>query len=84
MKSSTLNYITIITNIHIAQSMHINVSIPETNTHVKENRKTEEEKTFLVDTMIMLDAVISLCNEESFGSSNKHLHKVVPYTSGKI
>ena len=32
----------------------------------------------------MLDAVISLCNEESFGSSNKHLHKVVPYTSGKI
>jgi len=46
MKSSTLNYITIITNIHIAQSMHINASIPETNTHVKENRKTEEEKTF--------------------------------------
>jgi len=44
MKSSTLNYITIITNIHIAQSMHINASIPETNTHVKENRKTEEEK----------------------------------------
>ena len=56
--------------------MHINVSIPETNTHVKENRKTEEEKRFLVDTMIILDAVISLRNEESFGSSNKHLHKV--------
>jgi hypothetical protein len=30
MKSSPLNYITIIANIHIIQSMHINVCIPVT------------------------------------------------------
>ena len=41
MKSSPLNYITIIAKIHMEQSMHINVSIPVTITHVKENRKTE-------------------------------------------
>jgi hypothetical protein len=37
------------------QIMHINVSIPVTITHVKENRKTEEKSwVFFVDTMIML------------------------------
>ena len=50
------------------QGMHINVSIPVTITHVKENRKTVKQN---VDTMIMLDIFISLCNEESLRSSNK-------------
>ena len=40
-KSSHLNYLTIKTNIHMEQTMHINVCIPVTITHVKENRKTE-------------------------------------------
>ena len=54
------------------QIMHINVSIPVTITHVKENRKTEEKSwVFFVDTMIMLAIFISLYNEESFRSSHK-------------
>ena len=44
MKSSPLNYITIITNIHMKQNMHINVCIPVTIKHVKENRKIERRK----------------------------------------
>jgi hypothetical protein len=44
MKSSPLNYITIITNIHMKQNMHINVCILVTITHVKENRKIERKK----------------------------------------
>jgi hypothetical protein len=43
MKSSPLNYITIITNTHMKQYMHINVCIPVTITHVKENRKIERK-----------------------------------------
>jgi hypothetical protein len=34
MKSSLLNYITIITNIHIEQSMHINVCMPMLDTMI--------------------------------------------------
>jgi hypothetical protein len=44
MKSSPLNYITIITNIHIEQNMHINVSIPVTITHVKRTPKNRKKK----------------------------------------
>ena len=46
MNSSPLNYIIIITNIHMKKSMHINVCIPITITHVKDNRKTEEQIFF--------------------------------------
>jgi hypothetical protein len=56
------------------KSRHINESIPVTITHVKENRKQKNKgvgKKFFVDTIIMLDIFISLCNEESFRSSNK-------------
>ena len=38
MMSLTLNYITIIINKHMEQSMHINVGIPVTITYVKENK----------------------------------------------
>jgi hypothetical protein len=51
------------------QNMHINVSIPVTITHVKENRK--QRKTFF-DTMFILAIFISLFNWGSFRSSNKH------------
>ena len=55
--------------------MHINVCIPVTITHVKENRKIEKIKVgFYVDTMIMLAIFISLYNEESLRSSNKFVH----------
>jgi hypothetical protein len=37
MKSSPLNYVTIITNILIEQSIHIYVGIPVTITHVKDS-----------------------------------------------
>jgi hypothetical protein len=47
MNSSPLNYITNITHIHMKKSIHINVCIPVTITHVKENRKTEEIKKLL-------------------------------------
>ena len=49
------------------KSMRINESIPVTITHVKENRKIAKNggKELCVDTMIMLDIFISLCNEES-------------------
>ena len=65
------------------KSMHLNESIPERITHVKENRTTGEKnnKSF-VDTMIMLDLFISLCNEESLRSLkrlkifNNYLHKL--------
>ena len=70
MKSSPWNYIIDITHIHMKKGMHINGSIPVTITHVKENRKGEK-RSFVVDTMIMLDIFISLYNEESFRSSNK-------------
>jgi hypothetical protein len=70
MKSSPWNYIIDITHIHMKKGMHINGSIPVTITHVKENRK-EEKRSFVVNTMIMLDIFISLYNEESFRSSNK-------------
>ena len=69
MKSSPWNYIIDITHIHMTKGMHINGSIPVTITHVKENRKGEK-RSFVVDTMIMLDIFISLYNEESFRSSN--------------
>jgi hypothetical protein len=69
MKSSPWNYIIDITHIHMKKGMHINGSIPVTITHVKENRKGEK-RSFVVDTMIMLDIFISLYNEESFRSSN--------------
>jgi len=62
MKFSPLNYIIIITIIHMEQSMHINVCISVTITHVKENRKIERKKK-LGDTMIMLAIFISLYNE---------------------
>ena len=71
MKSPPLNYITIITNIHIEQSMHINVSIPVTITHVKTTEKWKEKSCAFVDTMIMLAIFISSYNEESLRSSNK-------------
>ena len=47
MKSFHWNYITNITHIHMKKNMHINESIPETITHVKENRKIvkKREKT---------------------------------------
>jgi hypothetical protein len=74
MKSSPWNYITDITHVHMKKSMHINESIPVTITHVKENRKNSVkrgERELCVDTMMMLDICITLCNEESLRSSNK-------------
>ena len=59
---------------HMKMSMHINENIPVTITHVKENRKNIDKRgkrEFCVDTTIMLDILISLCNEESLRSSNK-------------
>ena len=53
------------------QSMHINVCIPVTITHVKRTEKQWGKRKFCVDTMIMLDIFISLYNEELFRSSNK-------------
>jgi hypothetical protein len=43
---------------------------------IKENRITKDKK-FFVDTMIMLDIFIGLCNEESnpFGHSNTCIYK---------
>jgi hypothetical protein len=46
MKSSPFNYITNKTHIQMKKSIHINVCIPVTITHVKENRKTEEIKNY--------------------------------------
>ena len=74
MKSSPWNYITNITHMHMKMSIHINENITVTITHVKENRKNIDKRgkrEFCVDTMIMLDILISLCNEESLRSSNK-------------
>ena len=74
MKSSPWNYITNITYIHMKKSIHINESIPVTITHVKENRKTVKKggkQKFCVETMIKLDILISLYNEETLRSSNK-------------
>ena len=56
------------------KSIHSNESIPVTITHVKENRKTVKKRRkqkLCVDTMIKLDILISLYNEETLRSSNK-------------
>ena len=46
MKSSPLNYIAVITNKYMEESIHIDVYIPVTITHVKEN-KTQKKKNII-------------------------------------